>query len=218
MKNIKIIKDLGFIYAKHDSKTKRHYLIIECVVCKTDVRTEKRYITSGKHLGRCYSCANKENSVKHGMYYTKLYRTLRGIKARCLNSNSAGYKNYGGRGILICDEWRDDVKKFYDWAISNGYSDDLSIDRINNDGNYEPSNCRWTTRSVQTRNTRRIYKSNTSGYRGVSFNVQRGKFTASIRINGKGIYLGRFKTALEAATVYDKYVKEYNLEHTCNFS
>ena len=73
---------------------------------------------------------------------------------RCYNPNRREYEGYGGRGIQVCDAWKDDFQAFYDWSMENGYSDDLSIDRQDNEGNYEPSNCRWTTRKVQSDNTR----------------------------------------------------------------
>ena len=76
------------------------------------------------------------------------------MKNRCFNPNTPRYKDYGARGITVCDEWKDDFKSFYDWSMSNGYSDDLTIDRINNDGNYEPSNCRWVTQMIQANNSR----------------------------------------------------------------
>lgn len=67
------------------------------------------------------------------------------MKDRCYNSKDKNYKRYGGRGITICDEWLNDYYAFESWALANGYSDDLTIDRINNDGNYEPNNCRFVT-------------------------------------------------------------------------
>lgn len=78
----------------------------------------------------------------------------RGIKLRCYNKNSKRYKDYGGRGVAVCDKWKNDFMNFYDWAINNGYSDNLTIDRINNEGNYEPNNCRWVTIKQQSRNRR----------------------------------------------------------------
>lgn len=76
------------------------------------------------------------------------------MKSRCCNLNDNGYQDYGGRGIRLCADWYD-FENFYDWAISNGYREDLEIDRINNDDGYYPENCRWTTRKVQCNNFRR---------------------------------------------------------------
>lgn len=103
-------------------------------------------------------CITKETTItrntKHGEGHTNLYEVWCAIKARCCNSTNKAFKNYGGRGITICDEWKLFVN-FKEWALRTGYGKGLSIDRIDNDGNYEPHNCRWTTRKVQTNNTRR---------------------------------------------------------------
>ena len=77
------------------------------------------------------------------------------MKTRCYNPSSNKYHAYGARGIKVCDEWKNSFKKFKEWALSNGYGDNLTIDRINNDGNYEPSNCRWVTNKQNTNNTRK---------------------------------------------------------------
>lgn len=104
-------------------------------------------------------CYNKEHAKKihskHNMSDSKLYKVWHGMKTRCYNKNFMYYYNYGGRGITICDEWKNDFKIFYNWAIKNGYKEGLTIDRINNDGNYEPNNCRWITRAEQNRNQRK---------------------------------------------------------------
>lgn len=87
-----------------------------------------------------------------GESYTRLYGIFSGMKKRCYNTNSQFYKNYGGRGIEICDEWLSDYQNFKKWAWENGYSDELSIERVNVNGNYEPSNCTWIDMRLQAKN------------------------------------------------------------------
>ena len=138
------------------------------------------------------------------------------MKNRCYNINNTRYKDYGGKGITICEEWLEDKRKFIKWSLENNFSPELSIDRIDNTKEYSPENCRWTNKSIQSQNTRKIYSTNKSGYRGVSWNSKLNKWECSIGINNKTISLGFYKDKLEAAKVYDTYVLDNNLKHTIN--
>lgn len=105
----------------------------------------------------CRSCSTSRTSLKHGDAVdggkTKLYGVWTSMHARCENEKHAGFRNYGGRGISVCEEWND-YPKFREWATDSGYSIGLEIDRRNNDGNYEPGNCRWVTKKQNNRNRR----------------------------------------------------------------
>lgn len=128
--------------------------------CKCDCGNEVDVCTSNLKNGSTMSCGClqrekiKNRMTTHGKTKTRLYRIWARMKNRCYCKNNSAYSDYGGRGIIVCDEWRNDFDAFYDWAISHGYKDNLSIDRIDCNGNYEPDNCRWSTSEVQNNNKR----------------------------------------------------------------
>lgn len=115
----------------------------------------KRYLQRHKISHITESRMGENNpSYKHGGKGTRLYVIWCGMKSRCYNKNDSHYCRWGGRGITICSEWLLDFSNFRAWAYKNGYAENLTIDRINNDGNYEPSNCRWITSAEQNNNQR----------------------------------------------------------------
>lgn len=90
----------------------------------------------------------------HHKSNTRLYHTWQQMKGRCYNKNNKDYRDYGARGIVVCDEWKNDFQAFYNWAMDNGYQENLTIDRIHPNGNYTPNNCRWADITTQNRNKR----------------------------------------------------------------
>lgn len=137
-----------------------------------------------------------------------LGRVRRDMIARCQEKDRVGYENYGGRGITVCEEWLKDVEAFIAYALANGWAPGLEIDRKNNDGNYEPGNVRFVTRSVNQRNKRR--RRGSSRYRGV-IRTRQGMWQASIRASGRRTHLGTFGTEEAAARAYDAEAAKWNL-------
>lgn len=117
----------------------------------------KPSIVQGSHLrsGHTTSCGCASPFKRtHGGTYERLYSVWCAMKRRCYGIRTINYPNYGGRGIRVCDEWRNDYAAFRKWALKNGYEKGLELDRIDVDGNYEPDNCRWVTRQKQSYNKR----------------------------------------------------------------
>jgi hypothetical protein len=150
--------------------------VCKCDVCGCEVSMKANALKSLRY--QTCGCGHPMNDVQ-GQSRDRLYGIWIKMKHRCYNAKTKHYKNYGARGITICDEWLNDYNVFRDWALSNGYKDTLTIDRIDFDGNYEPSNCRWTTLQEQNRNTSRTVKITVNG-------ITKCKEDWSRFIDGKG--------------------------------
>ena len=144
-------------------KTNKGTYKVRKVICKCSCGTVKEYLLGSIRSGHAKSCGcsriegcvnrlKQINNVTHGLTKHPLYTVWMGMKQRCYNQNTKRFKRYGGRNISICTTWLNDFKTFYDWALTNGYSKGLQIDRRDNDGDYCPSNCHWTTNKANSRN------------------------------------------------------------------
>lgn len=140
---------------------------------------------------------NSINRENHGETNSRLYRIWAGMKARCYGKTSSSYPQYGLRGIKVCDDWKSSYISFKKWSLNNGYSDSLTLDRINANGDYCPNNCRWVSMSVQEFNKRTTSR-NTSGCVGVSFNSRQNKWVSYINKNHKQYFLGSFANKEDA--------------------
>ncbi|MFA9240570.1 MAG: AP2 domain-containing protein [Candidatus Paceibacteria bacterium] len=213
-KKIILLQDLGMLFLNENSNRKIRYGLYQCF-CGKEFKTQVQNIKLG-NTKSCGCLRLKGSHKTHNLTHHKIYNVWRQMIDRCSKPNHISYKNYGARGITVCERWLSVANFIEDMFPS--FKDGLSLDRINPNGNYELSNCRWATKNVQARNTRLIYASNTSGYRGVSWQETAKKWKTSIVVKSKYIYLGLFTNVIDSAKAYDNYIIENNLEHTKNFS
>lgn len=153
------INNLTILGIDNKTKSGQYYL-----KCKCDCGNIKSFRSSRLLNNQIKTCGCLNKGYKYGdkhnlsRKYSKIYSIWNTMKHRCLNPNFSKYKNYGHRGISICDEWKDNFPNFLNWSLNNGYQENLTLDRVDVNGNYEPSNCRWVSQKDQQRNrTNTIY-------------------------------------------------------------
>lgn len=123
-----------------------------CCECGNEITVTRTNLKRARSCGCSKGKYISDSKITHGMSNSRLYRIWQNMKNRCYNPNVDRYDRYGGRGITVCEKWRDSFEAFYKWAIDNGYSDELSIDRKDVNGNYTPDNCRWISMEKQADN------------------------------------------------------------------
>ena len=179
--------------------------------CNECGEIEEKKVNTMKHktIFICKTCRNP------GLMHHKLYRVYCAIIQRTTNPNNKNYINYGGRGIVMCEYWKERAVRFIRWALSNNYAEGLTIERKDNDKGYSPDNCIFATRQAQIIN-RRKQKDTASIYRGLTFRKERNTWVVRITIDGKVNRVGSYKKEMDAAIAYNKYVVANNLPHKLN--
>ncbi len=162
-------------------------------------------------------CLRHENRYGHGLSYHPLKGVWKDMKRRCYSSKCRAYKDYGARGISVCEEWEKSFISFYEWAISNGWEKGLRLDRKDNDGIYEPSNCRFITHQKNCQNTRLLSSRNCTGFRGVSLYKPTDRYRAAYTYKGKLHHVGYYKSPEQAARARDLAVIEAGVDLPLNF-
>lgn len=210
----RFIEDLGMRYPTEKSSRKYRYGLYECQYCNKEFEAQSNNI---KHGLKSCGCQRKGINKTHGLRSNKFYQTWYGMLQRCTNTMRQDYKDYGARGITVCEEWLN-VSNFVAWCdLTYPNIEDATLDRIDNDKGYSPENCTWSDKTTQALN-KRIGKNNKSGYVGVIWHIRDKKWIVNIRINKILKQIGSFKTKEEAIQARDNYIIENNLPHKLSTS
>lgn len=205
--NCTFLRDKG--WAINPNGKRERLAVFQCV-CGTEFIARINNIKS-LHTTSC-GCIKIEKAIEqntsHGLKKHRLYGVWNGIKSRCQNSKSKAYERYGGRGISVYSVWVNDFKAFFDYVTRlPGYNEPgMTLDRIDNNGNYEPGNLRWTDKCTQAINRKAM---NRLGYTGVY--KKKNRFQAGIRVNRKMKWIGTFDSPEDAVEARNKYILDNNL-------
>ena len=206
----KLIGETYLKKATPNSPQRYRFGIHECQYCGREFEVRVYSVKIGN--ARSCGCQKNKQKITHGRSNSRFYKTWNDMIRRCTNPNNKDYKDYGGRGITVCEEWLD-VIDFVAWCeATHPNIEGYSLDRIDNDNGYSPENCRWANRLVQATN-QRIKYTNTTGVSGVVWDVNRGKWRAQISVNYTNKNLGRYLTLEEAVLARDNYIIENKLPH-----
>ena len=206
----KLIGETYLKKATPNSPQRYRFGIHECQYCGREFEVRVYSVKIGN--ARSCGCQKNKQKITHGRSNSRFYKTWNDMIRRCTNPNNKDYKDYGGRGITVCEEWLD-VIDFVAWCeATHPNIEGYSLDRIDNDKGYSPENCRWANRLVQNIN-QRMKSTNTSGYNGIIWNKKNSNWGAVIGIATKKVYIGSFLTKEEAALARDNYIIENKLPH-----
>ncbi len=196
--------------ATENSRQKRKFGLYECQYCGKEFESMVQHVKR-KHTKSC-GCQKNKQKITHGLYNNRFYATWNNIFKRCNNPKRKEYKDYGGRGITVCEEWLD-IATFIAWAeATHPNIEGYTLDRIDNDKGYSPENCTWSDKTTQCIN-QRVRKDNKSGVVGVRYYGRDGVWTASISINNARKHIGQFDSKEEAVQARDQYIIDNGLPH-----
>ncbi len=206
----KLIGETWRKYPTETSMQKATYGLFECQYCKKEFECIVQSVKSGST--KSCGCFTTKLNTTHGISQNKFYNTWKHMVDRCTNPKIKAYKDYGGRGISVCEEWLN-IRNFVDWCdLTHPNMEGYTLDRINNDKGYSPENCTWSDKTTQAINKRRM-KNNKSGFVGVCWDKKTNKWRSSIVVDKKYKYIKMCETEEEAVGFRDQYIIDNHLPH-----